>query len=345
LTEYLSFQVTVNEVRKTVKKKSVPALCKNSLDRFVSVSSSDLLKQIPWLTVFFPLLYSILVMRRITPLMLILLSSSALGAPQLLSHLLDISDSITNTITTPTPSSQAADSPTITTTQPAVNTPTPSPSMTSKEAKTPTTTSSTSADNHHEPQDTQPASSSAVATSYQITLPASTVIAWSTNAAGEVFSTQSVVPPSVSVVVSTIYSSSASTTSPVAPAESQPSSSTPSTGVIIGSVCAFLAILIAGGVYAFFWKTRRPSNRQMARLYGGEQGDMQDDDDASSKMLSDDRPKYRTGPAPYYSYPQDPPVMSSPAMAEPRVSMPPRGYVSPELSSQRIPIFQRPNEK
>ncbi|CAO3694207.1 unnamed protein product [Umbelopsis ramanniana] len=295
-----------------------------------------------------------MIMRRISLFMLLLLSSSALGAPQLLSHLLQISDSMTNTIATPTPSSQAPDN-TPTTTQPAVNTPTPSPETTSKDSKTPTTTSSTTADNnnnnnnnhnHQESQDTQPTSSSAVATSYQITLPASTVIAWSTNAAGEVFSTQSVVPPSVSVVVSTIYSSSASTTSPVAPADSQPSSSTPSTGVIIGSVCAFLAILIAGGVYAFFWKTRRPSNRQMARLYGGEQGNMQDDDDdAASKMLSDDRPKYRTGPAPYYSYAQDPPVMSSPVMAEPRVSMPPRGYVSPELSSQRIPIYQRPNEK
>ncbi|KAI8579972.1 hypothetical protein K450DRAFT_239989 [Umbelopsis ramanniana AG] len=257
-------------------------------------------------------------MRRITPLMLILLSSSALGAPQILSHLLDISDSMTNSITTPTPTSHTADSSAAaaatTTTQPAVNTPTPSPVTTSKEAKNPTTTSSTQGDNHHGSQDTPPDSSSAIATSYQITLPASTVVAWSTNAA-------------------------------VAPADSQPSSSTPSTGVIIGSVCAFLAILIAGGVYAFFWKTRRPSNRQMARLYGGEQGIMQDDDEASSKMLSDDRPKYRTGPAPYYSYAQDPPVMSSPAMAEPRVSMPPRGYVSPELSSQRIPIFQRPNEK
>ncbi|KAG2185405.1 hypothetical protein INT44_002196 [Umbelopsis vinacea] len=288
-------------------------------------------------------------MRRITPLMLILLSSSALGAPQILSHLLDISDSITNPIATPT--SQTADTSTsaaaaiTTTTQPAVNTPTPSPATTSKETKNPPSNSYTPGNNHHESQDTQPDSSSAVATSYQITLPASTVVAWSTNAAGEVFSTQSVVPPSVSVVVSTIYSSSASTTSPVAPADSQPSSSVPSTGVIIGSICAFLAILIAGGVYAFFWKTRRPSNRQMARLYGGEQGGMQDDDDVSSKMLSDDRPKYRTGPAPYYSYAQDPPVMSSPAMAEPRVSMPPRGYVSPELSSQRIPIFQRPNEK
>ncbi|KAH8553029.1 hypothetical protein BGW37DRAFT_488094 [Umbelopsis sp. PMI_123] len=277
-----------------------------------------------------------MIMKRFSPFILVLFATSTLGAPQLLSHLLNISDSPTNTINTPTPSSQAN-----TSTQSAVHTstPTPSPSTTSKDATSPTTTTS----NHNQSQDTRSVSSSAVATSYQITLPASTVVAWSTNAAGEVFSSQSVVPPSVSVVVSTIYSSSASTTSPAAPTDPQSSSSTPSTGVIIGSVCAFLAILIIGGVYAFFWKTRRPSFRQKARLFGGEQGNMQDE--AALNMLDDEQPQYRTGPAPYYSYPQDSPLMTNIAMVGPHLPMPPRGYVPSDISSQHITILQRPNEK
>ncbi|GAB5589758.1 hypothetical protein Unana1_04658 [Umbelopsis nana] len=238
-------------------------------------------------------------------------------------------------------------------TTPAQNTPTPVPSASSNNHGTPTPSSATTTsddnsnsgnnnDGRHSSQDGV-LSSSPVATSYQITVPASTVIAWSTNEAGQVFSSQSVIPPTVSVVVSTIYSASSSTASP-ASADTQSTSSPPSPGVIIGSVCAFLAILIAGGVYAFFWKTRRPSNRQKARLYGGEQGNI--DDEASSNMLEDDRPQYRTGPAPYYSYAQDAPLVPNAAdMSELRLSMPPRGYVSPELSSQRMPILQRPNEK
>lgn len=286
-------------------------------------------------------------MKRFSPIILILLSTSTLATAQLIPHLFDITDSTAGGVSTPATSNQSPP-----TTSAPPNTPTPVQPTSSNNNPTPVTSSApTTSDNNGNNNDNNngrkssqdvPAASSPVATSYQITLPASTVIAWSTNAAGQVFSSHSVIPPSVTVVVSTIYSASSPTSSP-APADPQPSSSAPSTGVIIGSVCAFLAILIAGGVYAFFWKTRRPSYRQKARLYGGEQGNMEDD--SSTNMLEEERPQYRTGPAPYYSYAQDTPLMPNAVMSEPRLSMPPRGYVSPELSSQRMPILQRPNEK
>ncbi|KAG2181282.1 hypothetical protein INT43_008865 [Umbelopsis isabellina] len=289
-------------------------------------------------------------MKRFTTLSLILASTS-LGSAQLLPQLLGLSAGATDS----TPNTSSEPSPTTTQNQPV------SPGTTTSADTQPTATSDTqqttkSDDNNNNNNSNNnnnnngggrqhsanvaPQSSVPVATSYQITLPASTVVALSTDAAGQVFSSQSVIPASVSVVVSTIYSSSTPTVSTTPDADQQSSSGAPSTGVIVGSVCAFLAILIAGGVYAFFWKTRRPSNRQKARLYGGEEGK---DDEAAVNMLDDDVPQYRTGPAPYYSYAPETPYMHTTPMSEPPLAVPARGYVSPELSSQRI-LLQRPNE-
>ncbi|KAJ2964054.1 hypothetical protein NQZ79_g983 [Umbelopsis isabellina] len=287
-------------------------------------------------------------MKRFTTLNLILFSTT-LGSAQLLPQLLGLSAGATDS----TPNTSSDSSTTPTQNQPV------SPGTTTSADTQPTTTSDTqqttkSDDNNNNGNNNNnnngggrqhsanvaPQSSVPVATSYQITLPASTVVALSTDAAGQVFSSQSVIPASVSVVVSTIYSSSTPTVSTTPDADPQSSSGAPSTGVIAGSVCAFLAILIAGGVYAFFWKTRRPSNRQKARLYGGEQGK---DDEAAVNMLDDDLPQYRTGPAPYYSYAPETPYMHTTQMSEPPLAVPARGYVSPELSSQRI-LLQRPNE-
>ncbi|CAM0137455.1 hypothetical protein VKS41_003182 [Umbelopsis sp. WA50703] len=283
-------------------------------------------------------------MKRFTTLILILFSTS-LESVQILPQLLDISaggaDS-TPATSTESPSTPTQNQPG----SPGTTTADSQPTTTSNAQQTTTSDDTKSDNNNNNGSGRQRStnvvaqSSVPVATSYQITLPASTVVALSTDAAGKVFSTQSVIPASVSVVVSTIYSSNTPTVSSAPDADPQPSSGAPSTGVIVGSVCAFLAILIAGGVYAFFWKTRRPSNRQKARLYGGEEGK---DDEAAVNMLDDDLPQYRTGPAPYYSYAPETPYMQNTPMSEPPLAVPVRGYVSPELSSQRI-LLQRPNE-
>ncbi|KAK4516554.1 cholesterol esterase [Mucor velutinosus] len=85
----------------------------------------------------------------------------------------------------------------------------------------------------------------------------------------------SVAPSSTSSEISSVASTSMSSTTPSASASETPTSDESpggsNVGVIVGSVCGFVAIIGAGFAYAFFSKTRR-NNRRNKRLYS-ENGD------------------------------------------------------------------------
>ncbi|KAL9539634.1 hypothetical protein MBANPS3_010150 [Mucor bainieri] len=127
-----------------------------------------------------------------------------------------------------------------------------------------------------------PASSSSapLPSSSSVVVPSSSSIKPSSSSKPPVTSSASPTPSSVapsitSSVISTTASTTMSSTTPTASASETPKSEESSggsnVGVIVGSVCGFVAIIGAGFAYAFFSKTRR-NNRRNKRLYS-ENGD------------------------------------------------------------------------